>query len=403
MRELAVYHGETRVGTLLGTENTVGFRYDKNWTSFPLSFGLPLREGIFSDNETRAYFANLMPEDRILDMLARKGRFSPHDILAFFDMYGKECAGALSIGEKARESIAMRDITDELHAFLRGKLGGTIQSHLKSRLSLAGAQDKLPVVFGNGRFFLPEGPTTHIVKTGNRDFPFLVKNEYFCLELARELGCATVEAKLVKLKDNEVLVIRRYDRENGRRLHQQDFCQALQLPPQAKYQGNGEFFGFSDMKRVCIKENVVFGDFFARALIVNFLLGNLDAHAKNFSLIFADKTWKLAPLYDLVCTEIYPDLDTSLAMAFGSALEKSKVGKSDMAKAASATGLDEAAFRALARDMALICRKAAPRLARIHDPAGKYDDFFKAVLRKILASCTKMLALTEKPKPRILP
>jgi serine/threonine-protein kinase HipA len=206
------------------------------------------------------------------------------------------------------------------------------------RLSLAGAQDKLPVVFDGARIGLPQDgyPSTHILKPAIRAVTDSVINEGFCLALARELGLSAANAHIERRGADCFLLVERYDRTHpakGKavRLHQEDFCQALGVVPEMKYQNEGGpdlADCFALLRRVTrpsapqvlrLLDDVVF----------NALIGNHDAHAKNFSLLYSGlpsrATPVLAPLYDALSTAIYPTLSDKMAMKLGGRYKFSEV------------------------------------------------------------------------------
>ena len=403
MSFLRVWHEEQLVGILSGTRDKVSFQYDPDWTQngFALSLAMPLREESYGDEATRAYFSNLMPEEHILAMLCRSGKMAGHDLMSFFRLYGRECAGAIALSEGENppsENGEERDVTDQVQEYLAGKTGGPLPLAVRSRLSLAGAQDKLPVVIRHGRLLLSSGSSTHIIKPDISGYPHSARNEHFCLEFSAAMGCETVKSRLMQFAEGEVLAISRYDRrvENGQviLLHQQDFCQALGLPPVCKYQGQGEFFGFPHMLQVCRDNDIPVGEFFARARILNWIIGNCDAHAKNFSLVACENGLSLAPFYDVLCTAIYPGLDKEMGTAFGRHILREDVDEGDLR--GEDVGIDDEEHRMLARQMAESGADIASGIARAHGRIYGSCEAIGKIVDEIAASCGKMLSLTEK-------
>jgi serine/threonine-protein kinase HipA len=193
------------------------------------------------------------------------------------------------------------------------------------RLSLAGAQNKLPVYMEGDKIFIASGnaPSTHILKPPIRDLENTVENEAFCMMLAQKMGLSTPPVTIHRGLD-KLYIIERYDRsrdENGNiaRLHQEDFCQALGFLPDQKYESEGgPSLGrcFTLLQEISISPAA---DRFAllQWSIFNFFIGNADAHAKNLAIIFTRRGPRLAPFYDLICTQVYPDLSEKLAMRIG--------------------------------------------------------------------------------------
>jgi serine/threonine-protein kinase HipA len=216
------------------------------------------------------------------------------------------------------------------------------------RLSLAGAQDKLPLVFRNGRFSLPLGntPSTHILKPEPERFPGLAGNEFFCLKLAAAIGLNAVPIEFRTIGSKPCVLVKRYDRREHStsqvaRVHQEDFCQALGKQPGRKYQDEG---GSTVAESVALLRNwstVPVMDIrgFVDGLVFNLLVGNADAHGKNYSMIYEKGGRRLAPLYDLVCTLAWPELSRNLAMRIGTARHINEVNTGHWRKMSIKAGL----------------------------------------------------------------
>jgi serine/threonine-protein kinase HipA len=192
------------------------------------------------------------------------------------------------------------------------------------RLSLAGAQSKFAVCKIDGKYYRSDDnyPTTHIIKITNKRFPYLLENELFCMKLALSLRFGVPNVALKSVEGRQFLEIERYDRQinDGKieRIHQEDFCQALGLTSDKKYQKGGgaklkECYSiidtFSDTKLADVSR-------FIEWIAFNYLIGNTDSHAKNISLLHTDSGIQLAPFYDLLSTEVYPEkiVDHEMAM-----------------------------------------------------------------------------------------
>jgi serine/threonine-protein kinase HipA len=216
------------------------------------------------------------------------------------------------------------------------------------RLSLAGAQDKLPVVVRGDRMALPLGNTasTHILKPEPDRLPGLAANELFCMTLARTIGLRVPAVRSRPVGDKACILIERYDRLVGAdgvvtRLHQEDFCQALGFPPERKYQAEG-----GPLLRDCIgllrewsTTPVLDIRDFVDGLIFNMLIGNADAHGKNFSMLYRGDERRLAPFYDLVCTLAWPELSKAPAMKIGGAESINEITPAHWRKMAQETRL----------------------------------------------------------------
>jgi serine/threonine-protein kinase HipA len=338
-RTLDVYLADRLVGRLIQEDTGhLQFGYDAGWLQAaearPISQSLPLRAEPFGHRECRPFFSGLLPEAEKRDVIARVLGVTPRNDFILLDRLGGECAGAITFVHAGEEpprpptTADYRSLSDEeLARILRSLPERPLLAGEEGvRLSLAGAQDKLPVLVVDDAIALPlhGAPSSHIVKPQIRRYEDTVQNEAFCLMLADRLGLHVVPAEVRRAKDESFLLVGRYDRvrtADGRlqRLHQEDFCQALGVPPELKYQSEGgpslaDCFGL--VRRACSRPAVDL----IRLLdyvIYNFLIGNHDAHGKNYSLVYTDHGVELAPLYDVASTAVYPDLSNRLAMKIG--------------------------------------------------------------------------------------
>jgi serine/threonine-protein kinase HipA len=274
---------------------------------------------------------------------------------ALLEEVGGDCAGAVTLlepGEELPMAPVVRSLDREQLDVLLSELPNRPLAADPTegiRLSLAGSQPKLPVILDDrGEVALPlnaAAATTHIVKPEPRRFPGLVDNEAFCMELAGAVGLpvATVE-KHESVSQMPYLVIDRYDRdptaEPIRRLHQEDVCQALGCPSDRKYQADGgpTVLATVTLLRGCSAVPAQDLQRLWNALVLNWLIGNCDAHAKNFSLLYDRGVPSMAPLYDLVSTTVYPELTTRLAMSLGGARQIEEVDARAWATLADETG-----------------------------------------------------------------
>jgi serine/threonine-protein kinase HipA len=201
------------------------------------------------------------------------------------------------------------------------------------RISLAGAQRKLVVVVEGDRIGLPLGttPSTHILKPASEErrgprrdrltYPSLVANEAFCMTLAQHSGLAVADVAVREIEGSAALLITRYDRANSEggitRIHQEDFCQALDVPTRLKYEKGGgpSARSYLDLVRQWSANVLADQNELLDRLAFNYLIGNADAHAKNFSLLHAKEGIRLAPAYDLLSTFAYPHLSKEMATA----------------------------------------------------------------------------------------
>lgn len=342
---LGVWWGQRSAGELsIDRGGAMHFAYAPDWLTDPeapdLSRAMPKREAEYDDAICKAIFGGLLPEEGQRTAIARALGVSPDNPFRLLAALGGDVAGALAFlptGEhplqaatghpEPLDDAALAELIDRLPRvpMLAGEGG--------ARLSLAGAQSKLPVVLVGGQVAvpLPGQPSTHLIKPEPDRFPGLAANEAFCLALARAIGLDAVEAEWRQAKERPYLLVTRYDRDdraaaNGvvQRLHQEDFAQALGVPSNRKYaaEGGPVFRDCFALLRETAARPALEVLKLVDAAIFNVIIGNADAHAKNFSLLRQEGTGNLivlAPLYDLVATVMWAELAPRFAMTFGGA------------------------------------------------------------------------------------
>ena len=354
MSNLSVYWDQQIVGTISRhPKGKITFQYAAEWlknSGRQISLSLPCQEERFSPGVSTAFFENLFPESDARTILAFNRRFDKKDTFAFLENFGEDCAGALSIVPESEgilpHSSKYRCIDVELQNALQAIESDPGKHKLypelaHARLSIAGAQDKLPVYFEKGSFYLPENsasPTTHIIKPASPYFNDIQRNEAFCMDLARQVGLSVPHSELYTFAGYELFLIERYDRFHSKntvkRVHQEDFCQAMGLPFHRKYQEQGGpgFLHCRELAEEHLSAEIsVVKQKLTSVMTFNFLIGNNDAHGKNFSIIHKD-TITLSPFYDLVSTQVYPNLDRKLAMAIGNTYRHDRVNQSAFVK-----------------------------------------------------------------------
>lgn len=312
------------------------FQYDSQWlerSKIPLSLSLPLRTDPYLDDESHPFFANLLPEEKIRAVIARNLGVSLNNDYGLLERIGGDCAGAVSLFQEnaspQREPGRYRQLSpDELAAIIRELPQRPLLAGEKGiRLSLAGAQKKLPVFYDDEHFHLGYGafPSNYIIKPAIEDLDGSVENEAFCMALAHELGLDVPRTFIHQHEETRVFVIKRYDRVTTavgtKRLHQEDFCQALGIPPEFKYETEGGpslagCFNLLRQRSIRSGKDVLS---LLNWVIFNYLIGNSDAHGKNISLLLLPEGPMLAPFYDLLSTRIYAHygLAEGLAMKIG--------------------------------------------------------------------------------------
>ncbi len=411
VHELEVWLFADRAGTLALVDGRLSFCYAPGWLSHPdavaLSASLPLQAEPFDDRNTRPFFAGLLPEGQLRRLLAQQFQVSRQNDFALLDHIGGECAGAVTFigpgqtlpvpsGNEDVQWLSDQEVVgilDELprRPMLAGKDG--------LRLSLAGAQDKLPVVFDGVRIGLPlnSTPSSHILKPAIRAVEDSVSNEGFCMALAAAMHLKPAKSKVHAVLDRPFLLIERYDRlvdaqGHRQRLHQEDFCQALGVAPEMKYQNEGgpDLAQCFDLLRRATRPSAPQILRLLDYAIFNALIGNHDAHAKNFSLLYSGKTPVLAPLYDTLSTAAYPTLTPKMAMKIGSKYTFSEVQARHWGQFAESAGLSKAQTRRRILELAT----SLPATARKLQSAPELGFAGNAVVEQINLVIEQRCALT---------
>jgi len=321
-RRGSVWFGTRRVGRLSESPpGTLHFAYDAQWLAddgFAVSLSLPLARGEAAQEAT-GYFEGLLPEAAVRQRIARRYGVAANDTFGLLLAIGGDCAGALSIGPAdapAEADAAKPEALDEAVIWALVRSGGRDVSLLADqpqRFSLAGAQEKQPVVFDGAGYELSgrQHPSTHILKF--ETVPRVCIAEYLANRMAGAIGLPVVETEFVRLADDApMLRIRRFDRRSeaeGKvaRLHQEDLLQALGLPSMLKYQREGgpSLAAVAALLRDNLGRPVPAINRLRDWQIFNCLIGNWDGHAKNLAICYPnnDSLPELAPFYDLVAIE----------------------------------------------------------------------------------------------------
>lgn len=401
-RALTVWWNDAPVGVLRLDENgDLAFQYEAAWLAddrrTPISLSLPKQDGPFGRAQTRPFFAGLLPEEGTRQAVARILGVSRENDFGLLEGLGGDVAGALTLwpeGEPppseaveappvALSEAELERILFELprRPLLAGE-GGV-------RLSLAGAQPKLPVVQVDGGLALPlwGQPTTHILKPAPRDYPTFPDNEAFCMRLAASLGLMVAEVSPLSAGAQRCLLVRRYDRVQDadgrlRRLHQEDFCQALGVTPEHKYasERGPDFRRSFDLLRRAVRPPAPAVLALLDAALFNLIIGNADAHGKNFSLLHTDDGLRLAPLYDLLCTAFYPEVHVNLAMRMGGRSRLEEFTRQTLTEFAAQVGMGAPWVRRRAGALADQARAAAPGVAETLGAEGSDPAVLKALV-----------------------
>jgi serine/threonine-protein kinase HipA len=407
---LAVWVNGIRAAEI-GTGDSGGFNlcYTNDWLAYPYCYPfsphLPL--GVISSGaDVSNFFANLLPEGTALEVAASMHNLSRHDAFGLLARIGREAAGALIIAPEG-EAIA---VDADLRPLSREELSHRIDARPlipfaawdgKIRLSIAGYQDKLAVYLDEAdQMYLPGGSasSTHIIKPDNSNpaFPFMPANEYFCMRLATACKLQTPSVVLQHIPQ-ALYMVERFDRKKTlsgpaasvTRLHQIDLCQVLNLSVDMKYQQAYEFSAqganYSDLFAAAASTIQPLKTKMAlmRAIVFNYLIGNTDAHAKNFSFFLDHAGLRLAPFYDLVSGTIYGLKE--MALFIGREENIDLISALDWMELSKNTALHPALLATELRTQAKTWRQVAPTL--LDDPAYRPDEkhFLQGMLTEMQA------------------
>jgi serine/threonine-protein kinase HipA len=341
---LDVYLHDQLAGKLIqGKGGKLSFNYTQEFlenSSTGISISLPLQNKLFPENIVQSFFSGLLPDENLKQRLAKALGISDKNSFGLLKEVGGECAGALSLypeGEKPStdpEEIKFLSPHELKNVLITLKEKPFLAGENKPRLSLAGAQSKIAVWYQNGKVALvgKKIPTTHILKPVNQMIGSSVHNELFCMRLAKKLKLNVPNTFILIVEDTPCYLVERYDRlknsnEKVIRIHQEDFCQALGISPELKYQKEGGpsiskcqelILNYSTKPAADLLELM-------KRIIFNYLVGNSDAHGKNFSILYKKEKPTLAPAYDLLSTEVYPELAQTMSMKIGSTYHPDQV------------------------------------------------------------------------------
>lgn len=310
-----------------------------------ISLALPLQLAPFDDTVSRAFFANLLPENDQLDQVREREGLEPDDIVGLLYHLGADCSGALSCLPEGSPPVKTPGLLAVDYDFVSQAEISEIVRRLAEREPLgdlvrdpspvAGVQRKIALVaLPDGAYAFPKPgrrvPTTHILKAAEAGKPNDPTLEFLSAELARECGLAVSDCEVKKFDEYPALLIRRFDRNvtmDGRisRIHQEDFAQALGLPPRLKYERRGEPGLRYDLEAIVRILNLCSAPAAARrdfllATLFNLAIGNNDNHAKNHALLYSHGgAPQLAPLYDLNPIKLDAQFTQELAFHIGAA------------------------------------------------------------------------------------
>ncbi len=347
------------------------FRYDEEYLTQndpkAISISLPVQKEPFSAEQTKVFFDGLLPEGFMRKTIANNMHFDERDYLSILYYLGKECLGAIRIGEAGDEDKAGYDPISSKQVRQLAAEGATKSSELiiKTHLSLTGASGKVGLYYdeGNDKWYLPSGtaPSTHIVKQSHIRLDGIVTNEQLSMMAAGKCGIDIPESFIINMGkgiDSEVLfATKRYDRimneksETVRglrrpfRLHQEDFAQALSIAAADKYEKDGDNYIVRMFEIIRNHSGNPLEDQLKlwRRIVFDYVLGNTDAHIKNFSLLYSYDLGekRLSPAYDMISTAIYEASTREMSFNIGGKRALDEIGKDDFRTMASQVGIGE--------------------------------------------------------------
>jgi serine/threonine-protein kinase HipA len=419
---LNVFDGPVQIGQISyeAKDDRFSFAYRPEWIrsprAYPLSPHFPLSGPAPASNTIRRFLENLLPEGRALDIISAHYSVTKNNVFALIRQLGRETAGSLSFlldGQSPAEvatskrEVSLKELSERIAK--RNEVPFVVWDG-KVRMSVAGYQDKLAIYKENERLFLVEGAlsSTHIIKPQPTDerMPYLVANEHFCMTLAARMGLHTAPVSILRLP-TPALLVERFDRvshaESVNRLHIIDACQALDFPVPYKYErnlGSGKDVqhirdGVSFQKLFSIGEMSLSRVKAIRAMtdwaLLQFLIGNSDAHGKNFSFFCRREGLDPTPFYDLVSVVQYKAIVHEMAMAYGDEFKLDNITSFAFAHFAHQAGFDR---KFLSREM-----KRLSKLAITHAPALADDPIYEEAEKE---SVKRIAALVEKQAHRLM-
>ncbi len=426
-KELFVLLSNRVVGRVIQEDRgKLSFTYDEAWRdirgSYPLSLSMPLAALEHRHNEISAYIWGLLPDnERVLDRWAKKFQVSARNPFALIANVGEDCAGAVQFVRPERLDAVIDSEGGDIAWLEEAEIAARIRQLREDQsawrlpadtgqFSLAGAQPKTALLLQNGQWGVPSGraPTTHILKPPSADFDGHAENEHFCLAVARALGLPVATSTVMRFEDEVVFVVDRYDRQATEggviRIHQEDMCQALGVPPTHKYENEGGP-GVAQIVSLLRENSGAPGEdvqVFVDAVALNWLIGGTDAHAKNYSiLIGAAGRVRLAPFYDVASILPYKGFDpmrAKLAMKLGGKYRLRDISARDWEKLADELGLKQNAVSERVLAMAEALPAAADGVRRQMRETGMTHGIVDRLVDRLsehAARCARLFALAR--------
>ena len=405
---LNVFLNDKHIGILEKDGNGgIIFLYSSNADRI-LSLSLPIQKAPFENKQCRGFFNGLLPESEHTRItIGKKYGINPKNDFSILQAIGYDCAGAVSFFDSSDEQISSKYLQEtyeidytpladnELEKFINELPQKPLATGVEDmRLSLAGVQDKTSVIVVDGQIEIPKSnvPTSHILKPAINGFNETIENEFICIKAAKALGINVPDVKIGYANKTKYFLIQRYDREiinnKIKRIHQEDFCQASNIPSVYKYQSEGgvDFKRCFEILRATSQPAVAINQFI-QLMIFNYLIGNNDAHGKNFSILHYDNgEIKFAPAYDILCSQVYPELSNKMAMKIGGHYKHDEILLRHFEKLANENDIS---FTQLKKVIKNQCENL-PNI--VESVVNSFDNKIgKNILSVVQKNCTKML------------
>ncbi len=356
-RQLAVWLGGRRVGTLV-RERQGGFRFDGQPGAAALTASREGARNPWARGFSRNWFEGLLPEGPQRTVAEGIHGVTGGDTFGLLAEIGWECAGAVAILPEGRaqadgryEPMGVADLWERLDALPR--LVAEVDREM--RLSLGGAQEKMLLRQMPPGWALPLGgaPSTHIFKPEPIRFPGLAIAEAWSLRAAASATSTTSARLMVAAGHRPTLIIARYDRvianDDVRRIHQEDMCQVLGLPPASKYANSTKIEEplLSRFAEVLLRTPDPTAELqrLLQQVTINVALGNADAHAKNYSIVHNSGDLTLSPLYDVSPTMAFIPTQRRSSLPVGGKFPIDEITRAHVVAEARSWGIPEPVAR----------------------------------------------------------
>ncbi len=332
---ITVFRNSKAIGRLwLDDQAHFTFQYDQQWLddpdATPLSLLHPLQVAPLENDKTRAFFINLLPEQELKEAVARNLHIPVSDDFSLLGAIAGDCTGDIIM----YPSDAMPEddeINQKYRLLSENDLNTSAQTRWQPlfagedgiRLSVSGTVEKLPVYVDDQGIYLPvEGaPSSHIIKSDIPGYDSSVLNELFCTTLASKLGLPVLEGVL----HEDLYLVSRSDRQRTKdghitRIHQEDFCQLLDIAPeiQAEKEGGASLKQCFDIVRRYSANPAIDMNLLLKWVLFSYLIGHQEASAKNLAFVWAAEGPRLAPFSDIISDAVYHGAGQPLAMCIGS-------------------------------------------------------------------------------------